>query len=138
MKIFTLSTISIVLDAVPFLLLGSLIASAIEVLVPRELLERRIPKNRVLQMFCGLSMGLVLPTCECGIVPVVRRLMKKGVAPRVAMSYMLAAPVVNPLSIVSTYVAFPNMPVIIPSGSAWSSSWPPSRPPSSIGWGGIP
>ena len=54
----------------------------------------------------GIGAGFVLPTCECGVVPIVRRLMHKGVPPFIAIAYMLAAPIVNPVVLASTYLAF--------------------------------
>ncbi|ADU62029.1 MAG: permease [Pseudodesulfovibrio sp.] len=97
---------AIVLEAAPFLLLGSLIGSLIEVLVPERTLLRVIPRSGVGQVATGIFAGMLLPTCECGIVPVVRRLLLKNVPPRVAIPYMMAAPVVNPVVLGSTLFAF--------------------------------
>jgi uncharacterized membrane protein YraQ (UPF0718 family) len=97
---------AIVLEAAPFLLLGSLVGALIEVLVPEQTLLRLIPKSGVGQVATGLFAGMLLPTCECGIVPVVRRLLLKNVPPRVAIPYMMAAPVVNPVVLGSTLFAF--------------------------------
>lgn len=98
--------VAIFLEATPFLLLGSVIAAAVEVLTSEELFSRLLPKNRVLAVLTGICAGLLLPTCECGIVPVVRKLLAKGVPPAAAVAYMFAAPVVNPVVILSTYIAF--------------------------------
>lgn len=97
---------AIVLEAAPFLLLGSLIGSLIEVLVPERTLLRVIPRSGAGQVATGIFAGMLLPTCECGIVPVVRRLLLKNVPPRVAIPYMMAAPVVNPVVLGSTLFAF--------------------------------
>lgn len=94
------------IEATPFLILGSLIGSVIEVLVPERTLQRLIPDNGPGQVAVGLFAGMLLPTCECGIVPVVRKLLLKGVPPRAAIPYMMAAPVINPVVIGSTLFAF--------------------------------
>ena len=65
-----------------------------------------MPKGLLLGLLFGLSAGILIPTCECGVVSIVRRLLKKGVPPHVAMTYMLSAPVINPLTIAATYIAF--------------------------------
>jgi uncharacterized membrane protein YraQ (UPF0718 family) len=93
-------------EAAPFLLLGSLVGAVVECYVSREFLARHLPQGRVGAVFLGLGAGMILPTCECGVVPVVRRLLDKGVTPTTAMTYMLAAPVINPVVLISTYVAF--------------------------------
>ncbi|WP_285906944.1 permease [Pseudodesulfovibrio pelocollis] len=104
--VMTTAATAIVLEAAPFLLLGSLIGSLIEVLVPERTLLRVIPRSASGQVAVGVFAGMLLPTCECGIVPVVRRLLLKNVPPRVAIPYMMAAPVVNPVVIASTLFAF--------------------------------
>ena len=98
--------VAIFLEAAPFLLLGSIIAAAVEVLTDEELFRKLLPKRRSLAILTGLCIGLLLPTCECGIVPIVRKLLGKGVPPAAAITYMFAAPVINPVVILSTYVAF--------------------------------
>lgn len=106
--LFAQVAVAIVLEAAPFLLLGAFLAALFEVFVPPGLVERLTPRHPLAQVAAGLLSGLVLPTCECGVVPVVRRLLQKGVPPRMAIPYMLAAPVVNPVVLLSTYVAFQN------------------------------
>ena len=105
-SIFAMAATSIVMEAAPFLLLGSLIGALIEVLVSEETLLRLIPRNSAGQIAVGLFAGILLPTCECGIVPVAKRLLLKNVPPRTAIPYMMAAPVVNPVVIGSTLFAF--------------------------------
>lgn len=104
--IFATAAASIVMEAAPFLLLGSLIGAIIEVLISEETLLRYIPKSGPGQIAVGVLAGMILPTCECGIVPVARRLLLKNVPPRTAIPYMMAAPVVNPVVIGSTLFAF--------------------------------
>lgn len=97
---------SIVMEAAPFLLLGSLIGAAIETFISEETLLRFIPRNPLGQVLAGVFAGMLLPTCECGIVPVARRMLLKNVPPRAVIPYMMAAPVVNPVVIGSTLFAF--------------------------------
>lgn len=105
-RIFSSIAAAIFLEAMPFLALGALLSGAIEVLVTPERLIRRIPKSLPAGLSLGIAAGVVLPTCECGVVPVVRRLIGKGVPPHIAIAYMLSAPILNPVVLVSTYVAF--------------------------------
>lgn len=104
---------ALVLEALPFLVLGALLSGFIEVFLPQGLLTRRLPKNPWASGACGLVMGLVIPTCECGSVPVVRRLLAKGAPAPMAFAYLLAATVVNPMVLFSTWMAFPHKPWMV-------------------------
>jgi hypothetical protein len=90
----------------PFLAIGALLSAVIEVFVSTERMMRWIPKTVIGGIALGVGAGFVLPTCECGVVPVARRLMHKGVPPFIAIAYMLSAPIVNPVVLASTYFAF--------------------------------
>ncbi len=103
--------VAVVLEGAPFLLLGSLLGSILELYVSQERIARFVPSGTVKGVLFGLGAGFLLPTCECGVVPVVLRLLKKGVKPHVAITYMLAAPSINPIVLASTLVAF--------RGSVW-------------------
>ena len=105
-QLFTSTVTAVFLEAAPFLLLGALISSIFEIYLPQDRLEKLMPRGRALGLLFGLSAGIFIPTCECGVVPIVRRLLKKGVPPQVAMTYMLSAPVINPLTILATYITF--------------------------------
>ncbi len=106
LQIFASLTVAIFIEAAPFLLIGSLLASLFEVFAEEDLIARLVPKNPFKGILFGIFIGMLLPTCECGIVPIVRRMLGKGVPPATAIAYMLAAPVINPIVMVSTYVAF--------------------------------
>jgi len=106
---FSRVLLSILFEALPFVLLGSLVSGVMEVFLPSEVLTRILPKNRFLATLSGALAGLALPMCECGVIPVMRRLIRKGTPLNVALAYMLAAPVVNPIVILSTMVAFRSM-----------------------------
>ncbi|MFW6235923.1 MAG: permease, partial [Desulfovibrionales bacterium] len=103
---FVSIVIAIVIEAAPFLLIGSLISAVLAQTGSGEYLARRFPKSRTAGIGAGLLSGMILPTCECGVVPVARRFLDKGVPPHAALTYMLAAPVINPVVLVATYVAF--------------------------------
>ncbi|WP_034609478.1 permease [Desulfovibrio aminophilus] len=106
LQAFAAVVTAIVLEAAPFLLLGSLAAGAVEAWMPEGALDRLLPKHRAGRVLAGLLAGFLLPACECGIVPLARRLLRKGVPVAAALPYMLAAPVVNPISMLATWVAF--------------------------------
>ena len=102
----------IVLQAVPFMLLGALLSSALYAFVPDRLLIKIFPKKYGLGFLTALFAGALFPVCECAAVPLMRSLIKKGVAMPVAVTFMLASPIVNPISIVSTLYAFPQQPSV--------------------------
>jgi uncharacterized protein len=106
--LFARIAVSIVLEAAPFLLIGSFLSVVVERYATAERLARWVPSGRPAQIAAGLFGGMALPICECGVVPVARRLIEKGVPPRTVLTYMLAAPVINPVVLISTYVAFGN------------------------------
>ncbi|MGA2479946.1 MAG: permease [Spirochaetia bacterium] len=93
-------------ETLPFLAIGSLISALIHVFVPGALLQKFFPKNRMISIIAGIFLGVLLPVCECGTVPVARSLKEKGLPLSTAAAFLLAAPLVNPITIVSTIVAF--------------------------------
>ena len=96
----------LVIQATPFVLIGAFAAAVIEVFVPPQALERLTDLPKALQLPAAGLAGIAFPICECGSVPVARRLINKGLMPGAAITFMLAAPVVNPVVIASTFVAF--------------------------------
>lgn len=98
--------ISIFFESLPFLLLGSLISSIIETYVSNETIAKIIPKNKILGSIVGVFLGFFLPACDCAVIPVSKRLLKKKVPINVAISFMLASPIINPVVLLSTYNAF--------------------------------
>lgn len=103
---FATFLVAILLEAVPFVLIGSIVSGTIEVFVSREAIARRVPRNRVLAVLLFGGLGVLFPICECGVVPVIRRLLRKGVPLSCGVTYLLAAPIVQPIVFVSTLVAF--------------------------------
>lgn len=103
---FAFSFLGVLFESIPFLLLGALASGLIEVFVPARLMTRLLPKNPVGAIALSGLLGAIFPMCECGVVPVIRRLMGKGLPTACAVTYLLAAPVVNPIVAVSTLAAF--------------------------------
>ncbi len=103
---FALAFLSILFEGVPFILLGTLISGIIDVYLPAGMMDRFLPKNKFLAVLTAGLLGAVFPVCECAVVPVIRRLVKKGLPVSCALTYMLAAPIVNPITALSTWKAF--------------------------------
>ncbi len=127
---FVVIFLSIIYEALPFIVLGAVIAGFLEELVPQELLTRFIPRNRPLAIAMSCTLGLLFPMCECGIIPVMRRLLRKGLPLSCCVAYMLAGPIINIVVMLATYVAFSGMESIVTStgrsahqmGGAWMMS----------------
>lgn len=105
---------SLLIEAVPFVLLGAVVSAAIEVFVPARVFERLTGLPRPLQLPVAGLAGLAFPVCECGSVPVARRLASKGLSPAAAVTFMLSAPVLNPVVIASTFVAYQGRDTLWP------------------------
>jgi uncharacterized membrane protein YraQ (UPF0718 family) len=103
---FSYAFLSVLLEGLPFILAGTLIAGLIDQFLPPRLMTQLMPSNAYAGVAASAALGLVFPMCECGVVPVIRRLMSKGLPVSNAVAYMLAAPVVNPLVALSTLAAF--------------------------------
>jgi uncharacterized membrane protein YraQ (UPF0718 family) len=103
---FLINFSSVLWEALPFIVLGALVAGVLEELLPQQLLTRVLPKAFVPSVLIGGALGLVFPMCECGIVVVMRRLLRKGLPLSCCIAYMLAGPIVNGVVIFSTWVAF--------------------------------
>lgn len=94
------------LQGLPFLVIGVLISSGIQLFLSPQSVVEKFPKNPVLGMILGLFSGFFLPVCDCASVPVFKSLLKKGVPPAVAICFLAASPVINPVVLISTYYAF--------------------------------
>ncbi|GAY76931.1 permease [Sporolactobacillus inulinus] len=101
---------SIIIEAVPFIIIGVFISAIIQMFVSEALLARIIPKDRFGSVVFGTCMGSLFPACECGIVPITERLVRKKVPLQAAIAFMLAGPIINPVVLFATYIAF---------GSSW-------------------
>lgn len=100
--------ISILIESIPFILLGVFISGFIQMYVSEEMIARIIPKNRFLAVLYAIIFGSLFPACECGIVPIVRRLLLKGVPLHAGIAFMLTGPIINPIVLFSTFIAFGN------------------------------
>lgn len=105
--------LSLLVEAMPFLLLGVSLSSGLLFLISEKQLIANLPKNPLLGSLVGSCIGFLFPVCECGNVPVARRLLLSRVPPSVAISFLLAAPTINPIVIWSTWIAFGDRPSIV-------------------------
>lgn len=103
---FALAFLSILFEGAPFILLGTMASGFIDVYLPPGTMDRFLPRHRTLAVLAAGMMGAVFPVCECAVVPVIRRLVAKGLPVSCAITYMLAAPIVNPITALSTWKAF--------------------------------
>jgi uncharacterized membrane protein YraQ (UPF0718 family) len=97
---------SIVYEAMPFIVLGAVIAGILEEFVPQRFVARIIPRGSIWAILAGALLGLPFPMCECGIIPIMRRLIRKGVPLSACTAYLLAGPIINVVVMGSTFVAF--------------------------------
>ncbi len=104
---------SLLVEAMPFLLLGVIFSSVLLLFVDEQKLLAIIPKNVVLAALAGSLIGFLFPVCECGNIPVARRLLTKGAPTAVAIGFLLAAPTVNPVVFWATWIAFRDQPEIV-------------------------
>ncbi|MFJ3440479.1 permease [Streptomyces sp. NPDC086081] len=104
---------AIAVQGVPFLLLGTVVSAAIGAFVPQRVLTRLLPRREALAVPVAGAAGVVLPGCECASVPVAGSLMRRGVAPAAALAFLLSAPAINPVVLVSTSIAFPGQPAMV-------------------------
>ena len=105
--------VSIVIQATPFLALGVVVSAAIAVFVPPSFFARALPARPALAVPVAGMAGVVLPGCECGSVPIAGGLIRRGVTPAAAFAFLLSAPAINPVVLVSTAVAFPGAPEMV-------------------------
>jgi len=103
---FTMLFLGVIFEALPFMLLGVAVSAILQVFVSENLIRKLAPRNAVLGAAFGGLLGLLFPLCECGMIPVVRRLIRKGMPAYIGITYILAGPIVNPVVFASTYTAF--------------------------------
>ena len=111
--VFATRFLGIFVEAAPFLLLGSVTSGLIESFVNADDIWRFVPRNRIAATVAGAFLGLAFPVCECGVVPVTRRLFNKGLPVSLGVAFLLGAPFMNPIVFASTYIAFGFGPVFI-------------------------
>jgi len=101
-----LSFVAIMVEATPFMLVGALVGGLIETFVSQEFVGRTLAGRSRIAVFVGAAVGIIFPVCECAIVPVVRRLLYKGVPLSAAIAFLLGGPIVNPIVAGSTWLAY--------------------------------
>ncbi len=119
---FSFAFLSILFEGAPFILLGTLISGLIDIYLPAGTMDRLLPKRRFPAILVSGLLGAILPVCECAVVPVIRRLVKKGLPVSCALTYMLAAPIVNPVTALSTWKAFRGPVIPFGEGSEFTAS----------------
>ena len=98
--------VGVFVESFPFVVLGTLVSTAVQLWVPQRLLFRLLPKSAVLRRAVLSLLGVLLPVCECGNVPLARGLLRRGLSPAEALTFVFAAPLLNPVTIITTYQAF--------------------------------
>jgi uncharacterized protein len=110
---FKMIFISIILEAMPFILIGVLVSSFMHIFISDRTVQRFIPRDPMLAILFACLLGILFPVCECGLIPIVRRLIKKGMPLYVGIVFILVGPIINPIVFASTYLAFRNKPELI-------------------------
>jgi uncharacterized membrane protein YraQ (UPF0718 family) len=106
--------LGIILQAIPFLLIGVLLSSAVQIFVSRSFIENRFPRTLAFGIPVAILAGFCLPVCDCASIPIFRSLVRKGVPLPTAITFMAVTPVINPVVILSTYYAFSgNMRIVL-------------------------
>lgn len=113
LQTWTTVFVSVLVQAVPFLVFGVVLSAVIAVFVPRSFWARALPKHPALAVPVASVAGVVLPGCVCGSVPIAGSLIRRGVTPAAALAFLLAAPAINPIVLTATAIAFPNNPEMV-------------------------
>ncbi|WP_235832820.1 permease [Gottfriedia acidiceleris] len=112
LQVFKMIFISIIIEALPFVLIGVFVSAILQVFVTDQMVQRFIPKNPLLGIIAASVLGIIFPICECGMVPAIRKLIKKGMPLYVAVTFILVGPILNPIVFLSTLTAFRNQPTV--------------------------
>ena len=102
----------LIIEAIPFLLLGTIGSTVIRYFVPQRILLKLLGNHSWKSYGAAMVSGLALPVCDCAIIPLFKALTDRGVPLSVAILFMLASPIINPITILSTWYAFPDNPMI--------------------------
>ncbi|EKQ57226.1 MULTISPECIES: permease [unclassified Clostridium] len=105
--------ISILIQGFPFILIGSFVSSIIQICISRDTFIKIFSKNILVSCIIAAFAGLLFPICDCGTIPIVKGLMKKKIPIAAGITFMLAAPIVNPIAIIATIYAFPGMKSVV-------------------------
>ncbi len=99
-------SLSVLIEALPFIMLGVLLSVVVQVWLPADVIQRWLPRAAWARRAVLSLLGMLIPVCECGNVPFARGLMMRGLAPAEALTFLIAAPIVNPIVILTTHAAF--------------------------------
>ncbi|MDQ4214902.1 permease [Microbacterium sp. ASV81] len=99
-------SLSVLFESLPFVILGVLLSIVVQVWLPDGLIERILPRRGWARRAVLSLLGMLIPVCECGNVPFARGLMMRGLGPAEALTFLIAAPIVNPIVILTTQAAF--------------------------------
>ncbi|GII24593.1 permease [Planosporangium mesophilum] len=113
LQTWTTVFVSVLTQAMPFLVFGVVLSAVIAVFVPASFFAKALPRHPALAVPVASAAGVVLPGCECGSVPIAGALVRRGVTPAAALAFLLASPAINPIVLASTAVAFPGQPRMV-------------------------
>jgi len=105
--------LSMVIESLPFILIGVVISVLIQSYVHENFIHRLFSGRGLLAMIPAALTGIVFPICECAIIPVIRSLIKKGLPQHLGVVMIASIPIINPIVFLSTFYAFQNNPVIL-------------------------
>jgi uncharacterized membrane protein YraQ (UPF0718 family) len=103
---FVTLTISVIVESMPFVLLGIVLSIIVQEWLPQAFFSSWLPKRGLPRRAVISFLGMFLPVCECGNVPLARGLVLKGFTVSESMTFLLAAPILNPITIITTHQAF--------------------------------
>lgn len=98
--------LSVLIESIPFIILGIALSVIVQVWLPQTWLMSILPRGPIARRFVISLLGMFLPVCECGNVPLARGLIARGYTVSDSMTFLLAAPIVNPVTIITTHQAF--------------------------------
>jgi uncharacterized protein len=98
--------LAILIESLPFILVGAIVSSLIHTYIREDQIARWMPRKRFASVVVGSLIGFVIPVCDCGTIPIARSMLQKGIPRSAVISFVLSAPVVNPVTLIATYFAF--------------------------------
>ena len=90
-------------EMAPYLLFGFLVAGLLSVFVRPALVERHLGARGVLSVLKAAILGVPLPLCSCGVIPVAASLRRHGASRGATASFLISTPQTGVDSILVTY-----------------------------------
>ncbi len=106
-------TLGILYESIPFVILGVILSVVIQKYISKDIFYRYLPKQGWLKRPLLSMFGVFLPVCECGNIPLARGFIQKGLKPGEVLTFLFAAPIINPITIYTTSIAFSSEPQIV-------------------------